>query len=162
MFATATFRTDSEAATLKLGATIGGLLRGGDTVLLIGDLGTGKTRLAKGIISAAAGVSIDDVVSPSFSLLNRFEGPFPVYHADLYRLEPHQVRDIGLDEALEENGALIVEWAERLVEIDADALKIYLSDGDEEDSRVIVLEWSQEGRWRQRLRNLPTRTEEFL
>ncbi len=96
--------TSSEEQTIELGAAVGKILRPGDVVLLVGDLGSGKTRLAKGIVAAATGVSPDEVVSPTFTLINCFEGDFPVHHADLYRLEPDAVGGIGR----------LGSWAERI------------------------------------------------
>lgn len=146
--------TASEEETMELGRAIGTVLKPRDTVLLTGDLGAGKTRLAKGIISAATGVEPDEVVSPTFTLINRFEGDFAVDHADLYRIEADQIDSIGLDEVLAETGALIVEWAEKLSDVDADSLRIYISYTQREDSRRIVLEWLEGGIWHQRIRSL--------
>ena len=100
--------TSSEEETIRLGEAIGRLLTSGDTILLVGELGSGKTRLAKGIVSAATGVLYDEVVSPTFTLINRFEGTFPVHHADLYRLHTDQIDGIGLDDALEEDRKSVV------------------------------------------------------
>jgi tRNA threonylcarbamoyl adenosine modification protein YjeE len=122
---------------------------------MIGQLGSGKTRLAKGMISAATGVSQNDVVSPTFTLINRFEGDFPVYHADLYRIESDQIDGIGLEDALEDGGALIVEWAERAVGLEADSLAIFIEFGEADDFRNIVFQWSDDGSW-------PKRIEEVL
>ncbi len=98
----AEIHTTSELETIRLGAAVGTILEPLDRVLMIGKLGSGKTRLAKGMISAATGVSQNDVVSPTFTLINRFEGHFPVYHADLYRIESDQIDGIGLEDAAEE------------------------------------------------------------
>lgn len=145
------FLTFAEEETIRLGSAIGKILRPGDTILLVGELGSGKTRLAKGIVSAAAGVSPDDVVSPTFTLINRFEGDFPVHHADLYRLEGREVFGLGLEDALEEGAAVVVEWAERISDPEVDALKVSIYDLDRSDSRRVVLEWLEEGSWDQRL-----------
>ena len=83
--------TNSEAETIALGSAIGAVLRPTDVIMIEGELGSGKTQLAKGIVSVAADVPTDDVVSPTFTLVNTFEGAFPVHHADLYRLEPDQL-----------------------------------------------------------------------
>ncbi len=141
----------SEEDTLELGTVIGGILRPGDTVFMIGELGSGKTRLSKGIVSAAVGVPPEEVVSPTFTLINRFEGDFDVYHADLYRLAPDQTEWIGLEDALDQGGALIVEWAERLIHFQEDNLVIYIKFVEEPDSRQIILEWRDEGSWQNRI-----------
>jgi len=88
--------------------------RGQEVVLLIGELGAGKTVFAKGI---AAGLGLKDpslVCSPSFTLLNIYEAKFPVFHFDLYRLsESAEIEDLGIEDCLE-RGVIIVEWAEKI------------------------------------------------
>lgn len=144
-------KTCSEGCTIELGAMIGRILRPGDVVLLMGELGAGKTRLAKGVVSGATGVPEDEVVSPTFTLIHRFEGAFPVHHADLYRLNASHVEGIGLDDALEEDGALVIEWAEKIQGFYSDPLTIRIQYGEEEDSREIMLEWAGSGSWGERL-----------
>jgi len=104
--------------TIRLGKSIGELLRPGNVVALIGDLGAGKTTLAKGI---AVGVGVEDeseVTSPSFVLVNEYQGRFPVYHADLYRLrEACEVEDLGWEEFIFGGGISLLEWAEKIPEI---------------------------------------------
>jgi tRNA threonylcarbamoyladenosine biosynthesis protein TsaE len=139
--------SSSEGETIQLGRLIGKILKPGDTILLVGELGSGKTRLAKGIVSSATGVSPDEVVSPTFTLINRFEGEFPVHHADLYRVERGEIYGIGLEDALEEGGAVIVEWAEKIPEPEQDALKVFIYDVNLTDSRRIVLDRLQGGSW---------------
>ena len=141
----------SEEQTIELGCRIGKVLEPCDVVLLEGDLGTGKTRLAKGIVAAATGVSQDDVVSPTFSLMNRFDGDPPVYHADLYRISADQVHGIGLEDVLDERGALVVEWADKLVDFEEDHLRILILFAEEENARRIILEWSEHGSWANKL-----------
>jgi len=143
--------TVSEAETILLGQAIGKILRPGDAVLLQGDLGSGKTRLAKGIVFIAARVAIDDVVSPTYTLINRFEGEFPVYHADLYRIESNQVDEIGLEEPLGSGGALIVEWAEKILDLGGESLRVFIYYTEEEDLRKVVFEWTDKSAWATRL-----------
>jgi len=91
--------------------------RGGEVVLLSGDLGAGKTVFVKGL---ARGLGIDpgDVVSPTFVLLTRYRGRLVLHHADLYRLAGRgDEREIGLEELPGKDGVLAVEWAERLSEV---------------------------------------------
>lgn len=147
-------KTFSEGETLQLGATIGKLVRPEDVIYLIGDLGTGKTRLAKGIISAAAGIPPDEIVSPTFTLINRFEGVVTVNHADLYRIEPHEVQDIGLEDFLEQGEALIIEWAEKIQGIFEDPLEIVIFYGDDPSERRFLLKWRAEGSWNDRVKSL--------
>ncbi len=98
---------------MALGARLAGVLRGGDVVRLSGDLGAGKSMLARGAIRALAGVS--DAPSPTFTFVETYEtSAFPLWHFDFYRLEtPADVWELGLEEALE-NGAVLMEWPERV------------------------------------------------
>jgi tRNA threonylcarbamoyladenosine biosynthesis protein TsaE len=111
-----TLTTHSESETEALGAALGRLLRPGDVLALVGDLGAGKTCLARGV---ARGLGIDEpVTSPTFILVAEYKaaGGFPLYHADCYRLEQAaaEAQAIGLDELLLDDGVAIVEWAERI------------------------------------------------
>lgn len=115
------------AATQALGARIAAGLQAGDAVALEGDLGAGKTTLARAILEGL-GVT-EDVPSPTFTLVQQYETPkLAVRHYDFYRIEePSEVNELGLDEALDE-GAVLIEWPERAPNrIPADALHIYLS-----------------------------------
>ena len=106
-----------DAATVELGASLARELRGGDIVLLEGDLGAGKTALARAIIRTLADDRALDVPSPTFALVQPYETPAgPVLHADLYRLgDPREVDELGL---LDNPDAIVlVEWAERSPEI---------------------------------------------
>lgn len=141
----------SEGDTFELGKLIGGILKPGNTVFMIGELGAGKTRLAKGIVSEATGIPPEEVVSPTFTLINRFGGNFDVYHADLYRLEMDQVEGIGMEEALDQGGALIVEWAERIPRIWEDTLVVHIRFAEAPDCRKILLEWRTDGPWGSKL-----------
>jgi tRNA threonylcarbamoyladenosine biosynthesis protein TsaE len=103
------------AATESLGAALGAFLSPGDVVLLSGGLGAGKTSLARGILRGAGYTG--DVASPTFPILIDYAPPdirLPVAHADLYRIEdPGELEQLDLD-AARFDGALIVEWPERL------------------------------------------------
>lgn len=115
-----TFLPD-DAATADLGASLARDLRPGDIVLLEGDLGAGKTALARAIIRALAGDARLDVPSPTFALVQPYDTPAgPVLHADLYRLgDPREVDELGL---LDNPDAIVlVEWAARAPEIVAAA-----------------------------------------
>ncbi len=102
-------------ATRAIGRAIGGVLRGGDVVLLSGDLGMGKTVMAQGI-GEALGVT-EPVCSPTFALAHEYAGRVPVWHMDLYRLRhPGDAEDLGWEEIRASNGVLLVEWPERLAE----------------------------------------------
>ncbi|HLO87684.1 MAG TPA: tRNA (adenosine(37)-N6)-threonylcarbamoyltransferase complex ATPase subunit type 1 TsaE [Nostocaceae cyanobacterium] len=104
-------------ATLKLGFTLGENLTAGSVILLEGDLGAGKTTLVQGL-GKGLGIS-DSIVSPTFTLINEYtEGRLPLYHLDLYRLEPPEVKALNLAtywEGIEvEPGIVAIEWAQRM------------------------------------------------
>jgi tRNA threonylcarbamoyladenosine biosynthesis protein TsaE len=127
--------------TFKLGEKIGETLHGGEVLLLEGGLGAGKTLLTKGILSAL-NYDVDEVTSPSFSLVNRYDAKFTVYHLDLWRIEKDAAFAVGLDEMLdEENCIVIIEWSERLENIDfgREMYKIKI-EGDGVDARNIQIE----------------------
>ena len=130
-----TYITHSAEETFELAERIGGRLTGRAVFLLSGDLGAGKTVFAKGL---AAGLGVDpvDVTSPSFTLINIYEGRLRIYHIDLYRLEQGATAELGLEEVLEEQGAVtLIEWAERLRQSPAGAIRVqmeYLSDTERE------------------------------
>ena len=113
------FKTESPEETQALGEQIGKTLKRGDVIALIGDLGTGKTCLTQGI-ARGVGISSGEVVnSPSYILINEYNGRIPIYHIDLYRLEDSsEITELGLSEYIEGDGICIIEWAERM----ADAL----------------------------------------
>ncbi len=106
--------TSSQAETASLGEALAAELRGGEAVLLHGELGAGKTAFVRGL-ARGLGVDAADVVSPTFVLLTRYDGRLALHHADLYRLSGGgDDRELGLDELPGERGVLAVEWAERL------------------------------------------------
>ena len=103
-----------EADTFSFGRTLAAGLRAGDIVLLRGDLGAGKTVLARGI-AVGLGVPAEEVRSPTFTLVNPYQGRLPVYHLDLYRIErAADLDELGLEEIFGGDGVAIVEWGERL------------------------------------------------
>ena len=115
------------SGTQALGARIAGGLQAGDAVALEGDLGAGKTTLARAILQGL-GVT-EDVPSPTFTLVQQYETPkLAVRHYDFYRIEdPSELNELGLDEALDD-GAVLIEWPERAPDrIPPDALHIKLT-----------------------------------
>ena len=110
-----TFHTATEQETIDLGRRLAPELEG--AVLLIGNLGAGKTTLTKGIVAGRSGISIDEVSSPTFTLIHQYGVP-PVYHVDLYRLdEPREVESLGLDELFSSGALVLLEWAERFPQL---------------------------------------------
>jgi tRNA threonylcarbamoyl adenosine modification protein YjeE len=112
---TFSFSLADESATQRLGATLARALRPRDLVALEGDLGAGKTTLARAILRAASGDPALIVPSPTFTLVEVYDTPKGAFwHFDLYRLEaPEQVFELGWEEALAE-GIVLIEWPERL------------------------------------------------
>jgi tRNA threonylcarbamoyladenosine biosynthesis protein TsaE len=107
-------RTRSEEETIALGEEIARALPRPSVVLLIGDLGAGKTTLAKGIVKGLAGAAPEDVNSPTYTLIHEYGEKDKVYHIDLYRLEREsEVLALGLDDLLASDAILLVEWGER-------------------------------------------------
>jgi tRNA threonylcarbamoyladenosine biosynthesis protein TsaE len=106
--------TRSEEETFELARRMASDFQGKEVVLLSGELGAGKTVFAKGLAAGAGVVATDRVSSPSFTLVNVYEGRWPVFHIDLYRLEREaEILDLGWEDYLGE-GIVVVEWAERL------------------------------------------------
>ena len=106
------FRTASEDETIALGHDLAKDLKKPVTVLLIGNLGAGKTTITKGIVEGLGAAREDDVSSPTFTLIHEYGSG--VYHVDLYRLETEsQVRTLGLDDLLARDSVLLIEWGER-------------------------------------------------
>ncbi len=107
------FVTKSPAETKRLGERIGKLLLPGDTVALIGELGSGKTVLTKGI-AKGLGIKGNPVRSPSFIFIKEYPGKVPLFHFDLYRLKkPGELNTVGYEEYFSGKGVVVVEWAER-------------------------------------------------
>ncbi len=103
--------THSFGETVDMGRKFGSLLKPGDVVCLSGDLGTGKTAFTNGI---AKELGIDSyITSPTFTLVNEYQGKYPLYHFDVYRIaDPEEMFDIGFEEYLNGEGITIIEWGE--------------------------------------------------
>jgi tRNA threonylcarbamoyladenosine biosynthesis protein TsaE len=109
--------TRSEAETAELAAELAAGFRGGEVVLLSGELGAGKTVFVRGL-ARGLGIDPDEVASPTFVLLTSHAGRLALHHADLYRLERSgEDLELGLEELPGAGGVLAVEWAERLSEV---------------------------------------------
>ena len=147
-----------EAATRQLGAALAGLLRQGDLLLLSGDLGAGKTTLARALIKARlATYGLDeDVPSPTFTLVQTYDCPGPhLTHVDLYRIDDErELRELGLEEALDE-GVVLVEWPQKadreLATLSPDRLDISLTLMPEGARRVVL---TGHGTWVRRLEGI--------
>ncbi|MGI9055105.1 MAG: tRNA (adenosine(37)-N6)-threonylcarbamoyltransferase complex ATPase subunit type 1 TsaE [Pyrinomonadaceae bacterium] len=130
--------------TFDLGEFLGNKLSGGDTVLLFGDLGAGKTLFTKGILYALD-FDVDEVTSPSFTLVNLYKTErFDVYHIDFWRLDENSdvVSAVGLNEIFEDEKAIVIcEWSERLKNFSfpKNVFRVMI-EGDGDDPRQISIE----------------------
>ncbi|CUH96290.1 hypothetical protein P22_2380 [Propionispora sp. 2/2-37] len=135
-------KTQSPEATFAFGKKLAGLLHSGDVLCLEGDLGAGKTLLVQGITAGlpAAG----PVTSPTFTVMNVYEGRLPVYHFDIYRLEhPAELQDIGFDEYTGSHveGIAVIEWPDKFPEyMPEENIWIILSAGENPDERVLSIQ----------------------
>lgn len=112
------YTTKSQNDTINLGRRLGSRLNDGDVIALTGELGSGKTWLTKGIAQGMGVVTDTVVTSPSFALVNVYEGRYYLYHMDFYRLEgENEVIGAGLDEYICQGGVAVIEWADRWPEI---------------------------------------------
>lgn len=108
----------SAEETIEIGKTLGKALPPSSVLCFFGDLAAGKTTLIKGIVSEATGKPPESVISPTFVLMNIYEGNKPVYHFDLYRLNgSEEFLSLGFDEYLQSNGISCIEWSERIDQI---------------------------------------------
>src|SRR6266550_5781819 len=107
-------------------------------ILLYGDLGAGKTVFAKGLADGFGVTDVDDVSSPTFTLINQYSGRVRIYHIDLYRIEAGALDGLGLEEIFDDpNAAVIVEWAERLGSFETPgATRAFLSYIDDHSRRI--------------------------
>ena len=133
-----TARTKSSDDTRALAGELAALARAGDVVLLLGELGAGKTQFVKGF-GAALGVG-EVITSPTFTLVRQYEGArLCLVHADAYRIDSaEEALDLGLSDALDDGAVVVVEWGERVERIlPPDRLEVALELADAEDERVI-------------------------
>jgi tRNA threonylcarbamoyladenosine biosynthesis protein TsaE len=135
------FETHGEEETIELGRRIAATLPKRAVVLLIGNLGAGKTTLAKGIVSGLGAAAQEEVVSPTFTLIHEY-GEGRVYHVDLYRLDrAEEVATLGLDEIFDREAVVLIEWGERFPQLlPPDRIEIRLEpDRSDSSSRQIVI-----------------------
>lgn len=130
--------TRSASETRSLARKIAAKLKKGDVLALTGPLGAGKTTFIQGL---AEGLKVKEAVtSPTFVLINEYQGRLPLYHIDLYRLEdPEQIEELGLDEYFEKEGITVIEWADRLGKELPEDVKAIKIDPISENERKIYL-----------------------
>ncbi|MBL7091774.1 MAG: tRNA (adenosine(37)-N6)-threonylcarbamoyltransferase complex ATPase subunit type 1 TsaE [Candidatus Omnitrophica bacterium] len=120
--------TNSAEETIRLGGQLGRHLKAGDVLGLIGELGSGKTTLVKGIASGLGVKQRESVSSPSFVLIKEYSGKIPLFHFDLYRLDTiKDIEYLGVEEYLFDKGVCVIEWAEKMRMLLPDYLQIDLT-----------------------------------
>lgn len=130
--------TTSESETSRAGETLGRGLVAGDVVLLYGDLGAGKTAFVRGM-ARGVGANPDEVSSPTFTLVQEYTGSSAtLYHVDLYRLEPAEIDDLGLEDLVAGDGIVAIEWAERWKGRPDDAIDVRIEDAGEDQRRITI------------------------
>ena len=136
------FESYSYEDTIGIAEKIADTFNGGEFVAMYGDLGAGKTAFVQGI-AKALGIT-NHVTSPTFTIVNEYEGRLPLYHFDVYRIgDPDEMYEIGYDEYVDSNGVCIVEWAELIEDLfPPDYIKITILKNEEIDFdyRKIIVE----------------------
>lgn len=147
------FISHSEKETRDFGKTLAGKLKAGDVLLLVGDLGTGKTTFVKGLAKGLR-INPDQVHSPTFVLMNIYEGRLSLFHFDLYRLEQGaELNRLGFEEFLYGDGIAVIEWADRMGDLTpGEYLRLDLKH-DKDDRRVLSLK-AKGARYQDRLEKL--------
>lgn len=142
------YRTDGVGETRALGGAVAALVDVGDVVVLVGDLGAGKTAFVQGF-AASLGVTAP-VTSPTFTLANRYEGRLVVNHLDVYRFDcPEEVSDLALPEILDD-GVTLVEWGDTIASaLPSEHLSVNIRFGDGDDDRSFELR-GQGATWNRR------------
>ena len=133
-----TINSRSEEETVSIGMAVGAALQARDVVLLSGELGAGKRRFVEGMTQGIE--SAAETSSPTFVLVNEYVGRIMLAHCDLYRLSgPEEIGELGLDDYLDRDAALAVEWPERARgEFPEEALEVHLGFGEAPDDRVLT------------------------
>jgi tRNA threonylcarbamoyladenosine biosynthesis protein TsaE len=134
------FRTGSEEETIALGARLAKTFPAKAVVLLIGNLGAGKTTLAKGIVEGMGAAAPEEVSSPTYTLIHEYGRPPAVYHIDLYRLESaREAAALGLEELFDKNALVLMEWGERFPELlPPQHIEIRLAAGEGDERKITV------------------------
>ena len=135
-----TIHTRSPEETMAAGRELAARLTAPALVMLIGDLGAGKTTLTKGIIEGLGVAPMEEVLSPTFSLIHEYDGDPKVYHIDLYRLDRvPELETLGLEDLWEQDAIVIIEWGEKFTQqLPGERIEIHLRYNDD-DSRSIEI-----------------------
>lgn len=132
--------THSSEETIQRGREIGAKLKPPVLILLSGDLGAGKTTITKGIVSGAGAATEEEVTSPTFTLVHKYDRGVRVYHVDLYRIgDLHDLETLGLEDVFAERAIVIVEWSEKLaLRTDWPVVRIHLEHASEDVRRISI------------------------
>ena len=131
------YLTHSERETFLLAKKLARDFKGQEVVLLIGELGAGKTIFAKGIAAGLGLKDVHQVCSPSYTLVNIYQAKYPIFHIDLFRLGKNsEILDLGWEDYLGQ-GIIIVEWAEK-IKFNLDAIHVTLHMGKQDKRKIIV------------------------
>jgi tRNA threonylcarbamoyladenosine biosynthesis protein TsaE len=132
--------THSSEETIARGRELGAALKAPALILLSGDLGAGKTTLTKGIASGLGAAEEDEVTSPTFTLVHKYDRGARVYHVDLYRIgDSHDLDTLGLDDVFAERAIVIVEWPNKLtLRTDWPIVRIHLDHVAEDERRISI------------------------
>jgi len=152
--------TRGPEGTRSLAAALAELMRPGDLVVLVGDLGTGKTVFTQGV---GAGLGVDDqITSPTFALVQSYVGRVDLHHLDVYRLEQmNEALDLGLNELLDDDAVVVIEWGDAIAPVlPQDYLEIRIAYGAADDLRDVELV-AVGSSWSARTRALDTVVERF-
>lgn len=136
------FVTHSGEGTIARGRELASRIKPPLLILLTGELGAGKTTLAKGIISGLGAAREEDITSPTFTLVHSFRGNVKVFHVDLYRIsDAHDFHTLGLEDLFDEPAIVLIEWPDRMrLRTDWPVLRIRLEHAGEEVRRIFVAE----------------------
>ncbi len=132
------FKTNNATETEELGRKLGEALKGGEVIAMTGDLGAGKTTMTKAL---AKGLGIDDhVTSPTFTILNEYEGRLKLFHFDVYRIDDiEEMYDLGFEEYIYGDGVSIIEWSNLIKEIlPDDTINIEILATDDEKRNIKI------------------------
>ncbi|MBQ2972069.1 MAG: tRNA (adenosine(37)-N6)-threonylcarbamoyltransferase complex ATPase subunit type 1 TsaE [Ruminococcus sp.] len=131
--------SDSVTKTEELGRKIASILKGDEIIAMFGDLGAGKTAFTRGL---ALGLGFEyGVSSPTFAIVNEYNGKFNIYHFDMYRISSEDdLYSTGFYDYLD-NGVIVIEWSENIeYALDDNAIRITIKKGDEDNLRIFTIE----------------------
>lgn len=139
------FISHSAEETIEKGRALATQLTPPILLMLSGELGAGKTTLAKGIVSGLGAGREEDVTSPTFTLVHSYRNHVRVYHVDLYRVEGfHDLETLGLEDVFTEPAVVLVEWAEKLsLRTDWPVMQIRLEHVDDTSRRIVISDSSE-------------------